>query len=123
MQPIRGMRTLMIISALALASACTTAKNAGTGAGHMVKSGAEATADAVKEAPGNTSDAAISTAVKGKLADDESVSASNIDVDTDNGVVYLKGKQDSQAAAQRAEQIARQTDGVRAVVNEIVVSR
>lgn len=117
------MRKLLIIPALVvLAGACTPAKNTAVGAGRMTKSGAEATAEAVKDAPKNTNDAAISMAVKGKLADDELVHASHIDVDTEDGVVYLKGHQNNEAAKSRAEQIARQTDGVKQVVNEIVVS-
>jgi osmotically-inducible protein OsmY len=113
----------MLISVLAVAGGCTATKNTATGVGQMTKSGAEAAAEAVKDSPKNTNDMAISTAVKGKLADDELVHARAIDVDTDGGVVYLKGKQDSEAAKTRAEQLARQTDGVKAVVNEIVVSR
>lgn len=118
------MRYMMIFGALAmLAGGCRTAKNTAVGTGGVVKEGAEDTAEAVKNAPQNTDDMAISTAVKGKLADDEMVKASNIDVDTDNGVVHLKGNLPSEAAKSRAEQLARQTDGVKAVVNEIVVSR
>jgi len=117
------MRKLLILPALVvLAGACTATKNTGTGVGHMTKSGAESSTESAKEAPKNTNDLAISTAVKGKLADDELVHARHIDVDTDDGVVYLKGHQSNDAAKQRAEQLARQTDGVRAVVNEIVVS-
>ena len=117
------MRKLLIIPALfVLAGACTPAKNTAVGVGRMTKSGAEAAAETAKDAPGNTNDLTISTAVKGKLADDELVHAKNIDVDTEDGVVYLKGKQSNDAAKQRAEQLARQTDGVRAVVNEIVVT-
>lgn len=118
------MRHLMILSALVmLAGACRPAKNTAVGVGEGTKEGAESTVEAAKEAPKNVDDMAISTAVKGKLADDELTKAGHIDVDTDNGVVYLKGHQSSEQAKMRAEQIARQTDGVKQVVNQIVVSR
>jgi osmotically-inducible protein OsmY len=122
------MRKLLIIPALfVLAGACTPAKNTAVGAGRMTKSGAEAVADTTEKAAEKTAqkttDVSISMAVKGKLADDELVRASHIDVDTHDGIVYLQGHQDSEAASSRAEQLARQTDGVRAVVNQIVVSR
>lgn len=118
------MRHLMILSALVmLAGACRPAKNTAVGVGEGTKEGAESTVEAVKEAPKNTDDMAISTAIKGKLADDELVNASHIDVDTDNGIVYLKGHQDNEQAKSRAEQVARQTDGVKGVVNQIVVSK
>ena len=107
----------MIVSAIvALGAACTPAKNTAIGAGHATKSAAEATAE-------KTNDVTISMAVKGKLMDDETVKARDIDVDTHGGVVYLRGTQPSQEAARRAVQIAQQTDGVVNVVNELVVSK
>jgi len=118
------MRHIMILGALVvLAGACTPAKNTAVGAGHMTNSAAETTVETAKKVSDKTNDVTISMAVKGRLADDKLVKASHIDVDTHDGVVYLQGHQDSEAASQRAEQLARQTDGVRAVVNEIVVSR
>lgn len=115
---------MLMIGALVLATgACRPAKNAAVGTGTAIKEGAETTVEAVKKVPGKTDDVAISTAVKGKLADDELTKAGDIDVDTHDGVVYLKGHQDTELAKIRAEQIARQTDGVKQVVNEIVVTR
>ena len=111
------MRNLMILGGfVVLAAACTPAKNTAVGAGHGAKSAAEATAS-------KTNDVTISMAVKGKLADDETVHASDIDVDTHAGIVYLRGSQPSDEACRRAVQLASQTDGVVRVVNELVVSR
>jgi osmotically-inducible protein OsmY len=122
MQP--RMRKMIILGALvALAGACRPAKNAAVGVEGSAKQGAEDTVKAVEKAPQKTDDVTISMAVKGKLADDDLTKASTIDVDTHDGVVYLKGKQVSEAAKARAEQLARQTDGVKQVVNEIVVTR
>lgn len=66
-------------------------------------------------------DAGITTAVKSKLAVDDTVKAYQVDVDTNNKVVTLRGEVDSPAAETVAIQIARDTDGVRDVIDEIRV--
>jgi hypothetical protein len=58
-------------------------------------------------------DAGITTAVKSKLAADDTVKAYQVNVTTDNKVVTLEGEVDSAAAETMAIQIARDTDGVR----------
>src|SRR5689334_12673584 len=67
------------------------------------------------------SDAGITTAVKSKLAADDSVKASEINVDTHNHVVTLNGTVASNAEKERAALIARDTKGVSSVVDDIVV--
>jgi hyperosmotically inducible protein len=67
-------------------------------------------------------DAGITTNVKSKMAADDSVKALEINVDTRNGVVTLTGDVDSAIAKERAVQIARTTDGVREVVDNITVT-
>jgi hyperosmotically inducible periplasmic protein len=64
-------------------------------------------------------DAGITTNVKTKLAADDTVKAYEIDVDTRNGVVTLSGGVESAPVKERAVQIARGTDGVRDVVDQI----
>ena len=66
-------------------------------------------------------DAGISTNVKAKMAADDTVKAYQIDVDTANGVVTLTGAVDSAAAKEHAVLIARNTDGVRDVVDQLRV--
>ena len=66
-------------------------------------------------------DTAITTAVKAKMAEDKTVSATSISVETLNGTVQLSGFAKSQAEKDRAESIARTTKNVRAVRNSIVV--
>jgi hypothetical protein len=66
-------------------------------------------------------DAGITTAVKSKLAADDTVKAYQVDVDTQDKVVTLTGEVDSPAAETMALQIARDTDGVRDVIDEIRV--
>lgn len=67
-------------------------------------------------------DAGVTTNVKSKMAADDAVKAYQIDVDTSNGVVTLSGDVDSSLAKERAVQIARTTDGVRDVVDNITVT-
>ena len=68
------------------------------------------------------SDAGITTAVKSKLAADDMVKAYKVDVDTENKVVTLTG--DVEPAAQRAHAvtIARNTDGVADVIDQLRVN-
>jgi hyperosmotically inducible protein len=68
------------------------------------------------------SDAGITTAVKSKLAVDDTVKAYRIDVDTKNKVVTLKGDVETAAARERAIEIARATEGVRDVVDGLVLA-
>ena len=60
----------------------------------------------------SASDPGVTTAVKSKLAADDTVSALEIDVDTADGVVTLTGYVPTQTAKDRAVQLARETDGV-----------
>ena len=66
-------------------------------------------------------DAAITAAVKAKMAEDKSVSATAISVETLKGVVQLSGFAKSDAEKARAGEIARTTKHVREVRNSIVV--
>lgn len=69
------------------------------------------------------SDPGITTAVKTKLAADDTVKAYQINVDTTNHVVTLSGAVDTPAAKDQAVLIARQTDGVGDVVDHLTVGR
>ncbi|MFN7153650.1 MAG: BON domain-containing protein [Acidovorax sp.] len=66
-------------------------------------------------------DAGITTAVKAKMAEDKTVAATSISVETLNGTVQLSGFAKSQAEKNQAESIARNTNNVREVRNSIVV--
>ena len=67
------------------------------------------------------SDAGITTAVKNKLIVDDLVKARQINVDTRDKVVTLTGDVRTEAEESRALQIARDTNGVRDVVDQINV--
>src|SRR5437867_9902910 len=66
-------------------------------------------------------DAGITGKVKSKLAADDTVRAYQIDVDTKDKVVTLSGSVDSQAAKDQAVALARGTEGVADVVDNITV--
>lgn len=67
-------------------------------------------------------DSAITAKVKAQLATDSTTSAMKITVDTDNsGVVWLGGTAKSKAEVDKAESIAKQTDGVKSVKNNIKI--
>ncbi len=68
-------------------------------------------------------DAGVTTAVKTKMASDDTVKASEINVDTHNHVVTLNGTVGSQAEKERAVMIARNTKGVSNVVDDLTVRR
>ena len=65
--------------------------------------------------------AAITTSVKAKMAEDKTVSATSISVETLNGTVQLSGFAKSGAEKMQAENIARGVNNVRSVRNDIVV--
>lgn len=66
-------------------------------------------------------DAAITAAVKAKLATDGDINPFNIDVDSNEGVVTLQGRVAKAEARSKAEEHARNTEGVRRVINLITV--
>ena len=88
----------VLMLALAL-GACSSTKTAGT----------------------QVDDAAITAKVKAKLAADGDINPFNIDVDTNEGVVTLQGRVAKEEARTKAEQLARDTDGVRRVINLVKV--
>ena len=67
-------------------------------------------------------DAGITTAVKSKLAADDTVKAYQVDVDTANKVVTLRGDVETMAQKEHAVTIARNTDGVRDVIDQLRVN-
>ncbi len=83
--------------------------------------GATSTPSATERTKEALGDAAITTKVKAKFATDSQVSAMSIKVDTDNGVVKLSGNAKSQEEADKAAEIAKNTEGVTSVTNDIRV--
>ena len=67
-------------------------------------------------------DTAITTKVKSKLATDSQTSAIRISVETKNGVVTLTGDVPNDTEKTKAEALAKNTEGVKRVQNEIKVT-
>jgi hypothetical protein len=67
-------------------------------------------------------DAGITTSVKSKLAADDTVKAYQVDVDTSNQVVTLRGDVETEAQKEHAVRLARETDGVRDVIDQLRVN-
>lgn len=88
----------VLVMALAL-GACSSTRTAGT----------------------QVDDAAITGKVKAKLAADGDINPFNIDVDTNEGVVTLQGRVTKEEARTKAERHARETEGVRRVINLVKV--
>jgi len=69
-------------------------------------------------------DSVITTKIKTKLAVEHLASAKRIKVDTDrNGVVWLSGTTETQAEADKAVEIARNTEGVKSVNTKLTVRK
>ena len=100
------MKNLLIASLVALGALATT--------GCAVTSGQSTVGQYVD-------DATISTRVKARFAEDTSVSAMAIQVETLKGLVQLAGFATSQAEKDRAAQIARAVPDVKEVRNNIIV--
>jgi hyperosmotically inducible periplasmic protein len=66
-------------------------------------------------------DSVITTKVKAKFAEDKTVAATSISVETLKGTVQLSGFAKSSAEKSQAESLARSVNGVRSVRNDIVV--
>src|SRR5688572_21642486 len=67
-------------------------------------------------------DAGITTAIKSKMAADDMVKAYQVDVDTSNKVVTLSGDVETMAQKEQAVMIARNTDGVTDVIDQLRVN-
>ena len=86
--------------------------------GKDIKETTENIASDTKEAVG---DAAITSEAKLKFAADDTVKALNIDVDTNNGVVTLRGTVNSKAELNQAVRLAKSVDGVKKVISELEI--
>ena len=76
---------------------------------------------AVVTAACGQTDAGVTSKIKGKFAQDDLVKAHEINVTTDNHIVTLSGRVETPAAKQQALRLARETEGVRDVVDDLHV--
>lgn len=82
---------------------------------------ADKTSDAVGKVGDKAGDTSVTTRVKAGFSGEKLLQDTAIDVDTTDHVVTLRGTVASAAAKARAEEIARSTNGVTRVVNQLVV--
>jgi hyperosmotically inducible protein len=122
MMPALALGIGLTISALAQDASTSPPVSASTS---MHQAGADTTG-AVKNAYTGTVTAAddtkITTKVKAAFAGGKDISSNDIHVTTTAGVVALEGKVQSTEMAARVEAIARNTEGVRGVTNDLHVS-
>ena len=78
----------------------------------------KSTTEAVKT---NVTDSWITSKAKIALFADSRVSGTSVNVETQKGTLYLRGKVDTDAAKQAAEEVAKGVDGVKSVKNELQV--
>jgi BON domain len=90
------------------------ARDAGAAIGERAATAANAASEAI-------SDGQLTAKIKSKMALDDLVQARAIDVDTQNGNVTLSGRVRTHAERERAMLLARETAGVRNVVDRLVV--
>jgi osmotically-inducible protein OsmY len=87
--------------------------------------GAEKTGEKTKDVAGTTgeviNDSWITTKVKTEFINEDALKGSDINVDTNNHVVTLKGTVATAAGKARAEEIAKTTKGVTRVVNTLAI--
>ena len=76
-----------------------------------------------KSAGTNIDDAGITASVKSKLVAEKASNLTRVDVDTNNGTVYLNGTVESAEQKAKAEQLAGQASGVKTVVNNLQVHK
>lgn len=104
------------VSAIQTAPTVNTEKARETGAkiGETVATGAAKAEQALSEG-------ALTAKIKSKMALDDTVKALSIDVDTKGTVVTLSGSVNSEAVRAKAVQLARETAGVTAVNDRLVI--
>ena len=68
-----------------------------------------------------TPDSVVTGKIKAQMLADDTVRAANLNVDTSDGVVTIKGTVQTQEAKDRALRMARETSGVKDVVDMISV--
>jgi hypothetical protein len=90
------------------------ARSAGATAGETLAKGAN-------EVQRVAADAALTAKIKSKMTLDDTLDTARINVDTADHVVTLKGTVNSESQRARALQLARETEGVTSVVDQLTV--
>jgi osmotically-inducible protein OsmY len=109
------MRKLVLLLSILALSGCTALAVGGAGVVGYQLGKDERPAGVV------ASDSAITTKIKGKYAADDVVIVFNISVRTYEGTVTLTGAVGSIRVRDRAEALAKETNGVKMVNNQVIV--
>ena len=132
------MNVVAILALLAMAPVALSARDATApqGAGETIKKGATKTKDGVvkgakvvgtktKDGVSKTgeimTDGWITSRVSARFVNEDTLKGSDINVDTNDHIVTLKGTVLTSAGRARAGVVARQTEGVRRVINNLTV--
>ena len=104
-------------------AAATTGREAAAKADAKTDEAQKKAGDAARDAGAATEDAALTAKVKTKFLADTRISGLKIDVDTRNNVVTLSGTVPSAAEKAHAAEVAKGTDGVKSVVNNLKIGK
>ena len=122
------MRFLAFMLAAALVAGCSKPPQPKTDSGSSTGSSSEGQTAGQKldaataEARRAGGDAAMTAKVKAALANDVGLKTLNIDVDSNGGVVTLKGQVDSVDTKKRAQEAAQAVKGVTWVQNQLSIA-
>jgi hyperosmotically inducible protein len=112
-----------VLSAVALVAlgACSPSdrEQARTDTNRATQTARTETSKAVAGAEKALDDATLTTKVKTALLADSQVKGTQINVDSNNGIVTLSGSVATKSEKMRAEQLAQNVDGVKAVTNNL----
>jgi hyperosmotically inducible protein len=132
------MNVVAILAVLAMVPVALSARSAAApqGVGENIKKGATKTKDGVvkgakvvgnktKDGVSKTgevmTDGWITSRVSARFVNEDTLKNSDINVDTNDHIVTLKGTVLTSAGRARAGVVARQTEGVRRVVNNLII--
>lgn len=118
------------LTAAAMLAACNRADDRTAGqkvdatvaqAGTAMERAGDKMANAANKTADKAKDMAITAEMKTKLAADDRLKATSINVDTDNGTVTLRGTAPDAAAKESATAMAQSLSGVTKVDNQLTV--
>jgi hyperosmotically inducible protein len=111
---ILGISAALMLTGISL-SALAEIESTGQNVGNAVENTVHAVGNAFQQVGQTLNDAAITTSIYAKYANDPLVNPLQINVETNNGEVTLKGQVDADAEFERAIQLAATTEGVKDV--------
>jgi osmotically-inducible protein OsmY len=109
------MHRIISLTGLLILGGCSSLMMTGNSGGYSQSSAGE------QSTTSSARDAAITSEVEARHRDDPLVGTAGIGVRTRNGQVTLTGTVDSYEARDQAYRIARQVNGVNAVINQVRV--